>query len=113
MDLAGFLGSLTQGTQAYKTDRISKVHDWLPKRKILCVGDSTQSDPEAYGEIYRKHKDWVKAIFIRRVTDAGDLTEKNRDKRFEDAFEDVPRSVWKVFDDPTELVAAVEALRTI
>ena len=113
MDVAGFLGSLTQGTQAYKVDRISKVHEWLPKRKMLCIGDSTQSDPESYGEIYRKHKDWVKAIFIRRVTDAGDLGEKNEDKRFEEAFKDVPRSVWRVFDDPNELVQAVESLKTI
>jgi len=52
MDLAGFLASLTQGTQAYKVGRMEKVHRWLPKRKLLCVGDSTQTDPEAYGEMY-------------------------------------------------------------
>ena len=52
MDLAGFLGSLTQGTQSYKVDRMEKVYKWLPKRKTICIGDSTQTDPESYGEMY-------------------------------------------------------------
>ena len=67
MDLSGFFMSLTMGTEAYKTGEMDKVHSWLPKRKVLCVGDSTQTDPEAYGNIYRKHKGWVKKIFIRKV----------------------------------------------
>ncbi len=52
MDLAGFLASLTQGTQAYKVDRMGKVLRSLGRRKWVFVGDSTQSDPEAYGEMY-------------------------------------------------------------
>lgn len=67
MDLSGFLLSLTMGTEAYKTGEMDKVHGWLPKRKVLCVGDSTQSDPEAYGNIYRRYSGWVKKIFIRKV----------------------------------------------
>ena len=41
---------------------------WFPKRKFIFLGDSTQSDPEAYGEIYRRHPTWVGKIFIRKVT---------------------------------------------
>jgi phosphatidate phosphatase APP1 len=59
MVLGGILKSLTQGTQAYKTDRMNKIHDWLPTRKFICVGDSTQSDPEAYAEMYEKYPDWI------------------------------------------------------
>ncbi|KAL8700553.1 MAG: hypothetical protein Q9201_005383, partial [Fulgogasparrea decipioides] len=66
MDLSGFLKGLTQGTEAYKRERMEKVHHMLPKRRVLCVGDSTQSDPEAYGDIYRKYRGWVKKIFIRK-----------------------------------------------
>ncbi|KAI9875417.1 MAG: hypothetical protein M1830_008511 [Pleopsidium flavum] len=112
MDLAGFLASLTQGTQAYKVDRMDKVHSWLPKRKFLCVGDSTQTDPEAYGEIYRKYPHWIHAIFIRKVTDVAELneTDKNDDSRFEKAFKDVPRNIWRTFTDPRELYEAVDAL---
>jgi phosphatidate phosphatase APP1 len=50
-NLAGLLTSLTQGTQEYKVDRMEKIHSWLPRRKMICIGDSTQSDPEAYGEM--------------------------------------------------------------
>lgn len=67
MDLSGFLMSLTQGTEAYKRERMESLHAMLPKRKVLCVGDSTQSDPEAYGDVYRKYKGWVRKIFIRKV----------------------------------------------
>ena len=66
--LGGVLKSLTQGTQAYKTDRMMKIHDWLPKRKFICVGDSTQSDPEAYAEMYKKFPDWVVSYLLRSLS---------------------------------------------
>ncbi|KZF24699.1 hypothetical protein L228DRAFT_237601 [Xylona heveae TC161] len=112
MDLAGFLASLTQGTQAYKVDRMEKIHSWLPNRKFICLGDSTQSDPEAYAEVYRKYPHWIRAIFIRKVTDIFEMneTDKNEDKRFEEAFKHVPRDVWHVFTDPSELYARVNIL---
>jgi hypothetical protein len=59
MVLGGLLKSLTQGTQAYKTDRMNKIHDWLPTRKFICIGDSTQSDPEAYAEMFKKFPGWI------------------------------------------------------
>ena len=113
MDLGGFLASLTQGTQAYKVSRIEKIHQWLPKRKVVCVGDSTQSDPEAYGEICRKYKGWVKKVFIRRVEDVAEMkeTDKNSPERFEKAFEGVDKSIWQTFLHPEELQEAVEKLK--
>ena len=115
MDLGGFLRALTQGTEAYKATRIDRIFDWLPRRKALCIGDSTQSDPEAYGDIYRRHPGFVKAIFIRKVTDVAEMkdTDKNTPERFQKAFRDVPTSVWKVFEDPEELVAHVNQLKTL
>lgn len=112
-DLGGFLASLTQGTEAYKSSRMDKIHGWLPQRKVLCVGDSTQSDPEAYGDIARKYKGWVKAVFIRKVTDVAEMkdSDKNKQERFEKAFEGVPREVWRIFEDPKELYEAVDALK--
>ncbi|KAG7006045.1 hypothetical protein G7Y79_00016g040300 [Physcia stellaris] len=50
-DISRFLTSLTAGTEAYKVAEMVKLHTMLPKRKVLCVGDSTQSDPEAYGSL--------------------------------------------------------------
>jgi hypothetical protein len=110
MFFAGLLQSLTQGVQAYKTDRLEKIHSWIPRRKVICIGDSTQSDPESYADVYRKHPEWIKAIYIRKVTDAPFMERKNRDERFEEAFKDVPRSVWRVFVEPEELEEGVQQL---
>ncbi|MCJ1465847.1 hypothetical protein MMC07_004466 [Pseudocyphellaria aurata] len=113
MDLGGFLASLTQGTQAYKRSRMEKIHAWLPRRKVLCIGDSTQSDPEAYGDMCRKHPGWVRAVFIRKVVDVAEMagTGKNDDERFAKAFRGVDRAVWRTFSDPQELWEAVENLQ--
>ncbi|KAK0111240.1 hypothetical protein ONS95_001613 [Cadophora gregata] len=104
MNLAGLLSNLTLGTQEYKVSRITKINSWLPKRKMILIGDSTQADPETYGEIYRKHKGWVKLILIRKVEDiaAIGIEEKNEPKRFEKAFKDVPKDIWHVFESPQE-----------
>lgn len=49
--ISGLLTNLTVGTDDYKVDRVKKIHSWFPKRKMICIGDSTQSDPEVYGEM--------------------------------------------------------------
>lgn len=110
MNLSGLLSNLTLGVQEYKVDRMDKINSWLPKRKMICIGDSTQSDPEAYAEIYSKYPGWVRKILIRKVDDiaAIGIREKNEPKRFEKAFKDVPRDVWHVFDEPEECGALVE-----
>jgi len=112
MNLAGFLANLTQGTEAYKVDRLEKINTWFPKRKFILIGDSTQSDPEAYGEAYRKHGKWVGAIFIRKVmgVEGMDEEQKNKPERFEKAFKGVPKDLWYVFEDPQELYTKVDAL---
>ena len=51
MTIAGLLESLTLRTEDYKVDRMEKIHSWLPRRKMILIGDSTQSDPESYGEM--------------------------------------------------------------
>ncbi|CZR58797.1 related to actin cytoskeleton organization and biogenesis [Phialocephala subalpina] len=110
MNLSGLLSNLTLGTQEYKVDRITKINSWLPRRKMICIGDSTQSDPEAYGEIYRKHAGWVKLILIRKVTDIAALgiASKNEPERFEKAFKGVPSNLWHVFETPEECYQTVQ-----
>ena len=67
------LQSLTQNVKAYKVDRIRKIHSWLPDRKYICVGDSTQEDPESYAQIYTEFPGMIKAIYIRKVVDAPNM----------------------------------------
>lgn len=110
MYLGGLLQSLTQGVKAYKVDRMKKIHSWLPKRKMICIGDSTQMDPESYAEIYKKYPGWIHAIYIRKVVDAPHMEEKNKDERFTKAFEGVDAHIWKVFQEPDELAEHVKHL---
>lgn len=113
-NLSGILQSLTEGTERYKDSRIVKIQGWLPSRKVLCTGDSTQSDPEVYGDMYRKFGGgWIKAVFIRKVTGVAEIdqTGKNSDERFEKAFRGVPREIWRTFTEPEELYDAIDALK--
>ncbi|KAM4055674.1 actin filament organization protein App1-like protein [Hirsutella rhossiliensis] len=109
--VAGLLSALTLDTEEYKVDRMTKINSWLPRRRMIVIGDSTQSDPEAYGEIYRTVPGWIKLILIRKATDvaAVGIEEKNDPERFERAFEDVPREAWHVFEDPRECSEIIKA----
>jgi Uncharacterized conserved protein len=91
--VSGLLETLTVGTETFKVNRIKKIRQWFPRRKIICIGDSTQSDPEAYGVISRLFPGWIRLILIRRVTGiaAAGLEEKNAPERFERAFASLPR----------------------
>ncbi|KAG5920904.1 hypothetical protein E4U61_007398 [Claviceps capensis] len=111
--IAGLLTALTVGTKEYKVDRMKKVCGWFPMRKMIAIGDSTQSDPEAYGEIYRSSPNWIRLILIRKATNIAEIGihEKNKAERFEAAFKGVPRHAWHVFEDPAECVDIVK--RTI
>ena len=110
MYLGGLLQSFTEGVKEYKTDRISKIQSWLPARKFICIGDSTQSDPESYAEMYEKYPDWIKAIYIRKVTDIPHMEAKNKNERFIEAFKNVPDHVWRLFCKPEELADHVKHL---
>lgn len=121
MNLAGLLSNLTLGVQDYKVDRIDKIHSWVPRRKMICIGDSTQSDAEAYAEMYvrfstveslfantcpryKKYPGWIRLILIRKVSDiaVSNIGSKNEPARFEKAFADLPRDAWHVFETPLE-----------
>lgn len=111
-NLGGLYTSLTVNTQNYKVDRMHKIHAWFPKRRFVCLGDSTQSDPEAYGEIARTFPGFVRAVFIRKVTGIAEMDEKikNAPERFDKAFKGLDRRLWHVFTEPGELAERAEEL---
>ncbi|CAG8888340.1 unnamed protein product [Penicillium egyptiacum] len=110
MDITGLIKSFTEKTQEYKVDRMEKIRRWLPHRRVLCIGDSTQMDPEAYAEMYSRYPDWIHAIIIRKVNDVAHMEEKNAPGRFEKAFEHVPSHIWTVFEQPEELYDFIDGL---
>ncbi|KAJ6136181.1 hypothetical protein N7512_001341 [Penicillium capsulatum] len=110
LDISGLIRSFTERTHEYKVDRMEKIQRWFPRRRVLCIGDSTQSDPEAYADMYKRHPGWIHAIAVRKVGDVAHMEDKNKSERFEEAFKDVPRHVWTVFEDPKELYDFVDGL---
>lgn len=110
MDVGGLIKSFTEKTREYKIERMEKIRRWFPRRRVLCIGDSTQKDPEAYAEMYRRYPGWIHAIVIRKVTDVAHMEENNKAERFEGAFKDVPADVWTVFEDPKELIEVIDGL---
>lgn len=111
-NLGGLITSLQKNTREYKLDRVSKIHSWFPRRKMVCLGDSTQSDPEAYGDAARRFPGWIKGVFIRKVEGIAGMDEKakNSDERFTKAFKGLDRSLWHVFTDPGEVAERIEEL---
>ncbi|KAL4865939.1 hypothetical protein BDV12DRAFT_187760 [Aspergillus spectabilis] len=77
LDISELVKSFTVNTMEYKVDRIAKIRRWFPHRRALCIGDSTQTDPEAYAEIYKRHPDWIHAILIRKVMDVPHMERQN------------------------------------
>ncbi|KAF3935377.1 hypothetical protein ABW20_dc0100650 [Dactylellina cionopaga] len=113
MSVAGLVASVSNGTQEYKVMEMKRlIGQWLPKRKYLCIGDSTQTDPESYAEMYKAFPGAVKAIWIRVVTGVDEKEEKvkNSTERFEKAFDGVPRDIWKTFHHTSELEGFAERL---
>lgn len=53
---------------------------------------------------------WIKLILIRKVEDvaAVGIAEKNEPKRFETAFEGIPREAWHVFSEPEECTRIIQ-----
>lgn len=55
----------------------------------------------------------VARIYIHKVVGVDPKEEKdlNDPKRFEKAFKDIPREIWKVFESPQELYAELDGLK--
>ncbi|KAL3463172.1 hypothetical protein BJX64DRAFT_276660 [Aspergillus heterothallicus] len=110
LDISELVKSFTVNTLEYKVDRIRKIRRWFPHRQALCIGDSTQTDPEAYAEIYRRHPEWVRAILIRKVMDVADMKEQNSPSRFAEAFKDPAKRRSTTMDEQTFVPDTMRAL---
>ncbi|KAF3928189.1 hypothetical protein AA313_de0206182 [Arthrobotrys entomopaga] len=114
MSVAGLIASVSNGTEEYKTMEMRKIiGQWLPNRKYVCIGDSTQTDPESYAAMYRTFPGTIKAIWIRIVTgvNAAEEKTKNSTDRFATAFNGIPKEIWKTFHDVSELEGLAERLK--
>ncbi|KAL4921592.1 hypothetical protein BDW62DRAFT_208191 [Aspergillus aurantiobrunneus] len=110
LDISELVKSFTVNTMEYKVDRIRKIRRWFPHRRALCIGDSTQTDPEAYADIYRRHPEWIHAILIRKVMDVPHMEELNSSRRFAEAFKDPAKRRSTTMDEQTFIPETMRAL---
>jgi phosphatidate phosphatase APP1 len=82
----------------YKPPVLRGILERYPGRRFVLVGDSGEKDPEVYGTLARDFPEQVWRIFIRRLEG-----EPADGPRYQQAFRDVPREKWALFDDPREL----------
>ena len=89
--------NLLSGPFERKCSTIGSIIDAYPRRTFVLVGDTGEKDPEVYGEIYRRYPNQIWRIYLR---DAG---EQSSERRFDASFADIPREVWSVFRDASEV----------
>ncbi len=89
---------LFAGSEAHKIPAIEPLLDAYPRRRIVMVGDTGESDPEIYGAFTRRFPDRIVHVLVRAVSPGGDTAE-----RYHAAFDGVPEHRWTAFDDPQAL----------
>jgi hypothetical protein len=84
--------------EEYKVATIEPLLRAAPQRRFVLMGDSGERDPEAYGELARRHPQQITAIFIREL--AGETAAA---PRYQTAFRGVPAERWRVFTTPDQI----------
>ncbi len=93
--------SLFTSQAEYKPAVIRKILADFPERRFVLIGDSSEQDPEIFGELARKHDKQIVRVLIRHVA------AQPAHARFEKAFEKLPRDRWQVFKEAAELKDAL------
>jgi phosphatidate phosphatase APP1 len=84
----------------YKIECIERLQWFYSSYKVICFGDSLMKDPEVYGEIFRRHHNWMFIILIRIIGSKNHY--RNREARFRKAFTAVPVESYYVYREPEE-----------
>lgn len=94
----------------FKLRVLKRLYADFPHRNFIFMGDSGQSDPQVYGDMFRfmiqsKSSPSLPCIYIRLVTgvDAKKEAKLNTKERFRWDMRDIPADRWMVFTDTAEL----------
>lgn len=89
---------LFQSSAQLKFDGIREILQAFPGRRFILVGDSTQKDPEAFGQLLRQDEQQIVLALIRNVPGAHMTA-----SRLSQAFAGVEASRFQLFHDAAEL----------
>lgn len=90
----------------FKVKNIEGILKDFPRRKFILIGDSGEFDPEVYTEIAARHKEQVKAVYIRDVNKPGDKAERYARLRGMN-----PEVKFRLFREPSELKSEAAGIR--
>lgn len=93
-DVIEFIASSSDTTYKHKMESITMLQSFYPNKKWMMIGDSTQKDPEVYGDILKKFPQMLQCVWIRKVDGA-----VNTNERFEKAFANVPKGRYFTYTD--------------
>jgi phosphatidate phosphatase APP1 len=106
--LRNVIKALGMDLRQYKREGTMGIMTRFPQRRFILSGDSGQLDPEAYGDVVRMspHGKQVSCILIRLVVGQNSKVEavKNTKARFAVAFQGIPETKWRVYEDPKALL---------
>ncbi|KAJ3335550.1 hypothetical protein HDU93_005073 [Gonapodya sp. JEL0774] len=102
------------GGPKIKEAKVKEMMGQFPGRKFILVGDSGEDDAGIYASTYRNFPSQVGCILIRDVSatsNHGDSPSRSPHvfdperlrERMEKAFDGVPRGIWKLFRDPSDV----------
>jgi hypothetical protein len=94
----GGIRRFLRASELFKRSALDVLFADLPGRRFVLVGDTSELDPDSYGDLCREHPHRIDRVLIRNVTG-----ERIDDERFQRAFVDVPADRWQVFEDPNGL----------
>lgn len=90
--------SLFGSPREYKIAVIEPLIRSYPARRFILVGDSSEMDPEAYGELARRHPAQVVRVYIRDATG-----EPLDGERYRSVFAGFPAEAWRIFRKAEEI----------
>ena len=91
------LNLFKKGTET-KPAQIEPILQQHAERQFILIGDSGEQDPEVYADIARRYPARIQRILIRNVDNSSP-----EDSRYQDAFNQIDRDKWQLFDQPGEI----------
>ncbi len=95
----GGLKRFISGGEQRKRATLAAVLDDFPRRRFVLVGDTSERDPEIYGDLARSRPQQVERLFLRNVTG-----EDPDGPRLREAFGGLAKDRYAVFRDPGSIV---------
>eukprot|EP00013_Stygamoeba_regulata_P002997 CAMPEP_0177633308 /NCGR_PEP_ID=MMETSP0447-20121125/2767_1 /TAXON_ID=0 /ORGANISM="Stygamoeba regulata, Strain BSH-02190019" /LENGTH=429 /DNA_ID=CAMNT_0019134957 /DNA_START=175 /DNA_END=1464 /DNA_ORIENTATION=+ len=95
---------------AFKRELMDELLAWLPGRRLVLVGDTSEKDPEIFQAVALAHPGRIAAVVIRYTPGAASFEAEQERVRALERRADNPFCRWFLFTSPAELPRSLHAL---